>query len=853
MENKPSVAFFAEFTAANLYVLERLLSEFCRVSVFAKDSNHWQKETTHLGKAIMVEFLDISSKETLGGFDYVVSSFLDESFLSIHKVKLTISCSEVNFSKTLFLLPHAVSPAEKILADDVVKTVKALNFSSAAVFVGEAIGPRMTFSLESGLSATLGDLLANKTTVRCPQAGKFNALYFPDLAKEVTKLLFSFGPPSDTVAILGPELRAAELSLIIRALGEGKQVVPTGYTEKEEFAVEKTMRTKTPPAQAIKETVAWFRKNPKLVVVPPPQKEKAVTKTKKLHPLALGPLSLTLLLLVFLSPFILLGVSVAGLFLGLKDMEAGKIAAADRDFRASFFFSQLSKPAGRVFYPIFSIANMTGKAAETGLGITRVAVAASTLTEKVLGEEVYDPTPYSQEMALGLEKAYQDIGFLQSETDPFSKRIFQNVDLGGARAKILLARNIALSLPQILGRDKPTTYLLLFQNNMELRPTGGFIGSFAMITFDGGRVSDINVSDVYTADGQLKGHVEPPEPLKTHLGEANWFLRDSNWDPDFPTSASRAEWFLNKETGKSVDGVIGIDLQVAKSLLQVVGPIKLPDYSQTITEQNLYEETQKEVEEEFFPGSYQKTNFLTALGRELLNELTSIDKTRKYSLTSSILNNLQERHIQIFLHEKDAQRAVSALGFDGSFSAPACGGNCYSDWLGIVEANVGVNKANYFIKRTLGLAVGNDGSMLSRELTINFVNSANSALGLSGRYKVYLRVGIPQDSVLGSVDIISGQDVNSINPEIGEASGRKEVGVALEVMPQQSKSVRLSWKDESTLNFSEPGEYRLYWRKQAGTDDDPAGVTISFPTLTSDGQHVYNTNLARDFFSRISW
>ena len=157
---------------------------------------------------------------------------------------------------------------------------------------------------------------------------------------------------------------------------------------------------------------------------------------------------------------------------------------------------------------------------------------------------------------------------------------------------------------------------------MELRPTGGFIGSFGLITFDGGRLSDLTVNDVYTADGQLNGHVEPPLPIKNYLGEASWWLRDSNWDPDFPTSAKRAEWFLDKELGKKVDGVIATDLYPIKEILKVTGSVFLSDYNSTITSENLYETTQNEVQNNFFPGTHKKASFLTALSRSLLGELT---------------------------------------------------------------------------------------------------------------------------------------------------------------------------------------------------------------------------------------
>ena len=154
---------------------------------------------------------------------------------------------------------------------------------------------------------------------------------------------------------------------------------------------------------------------------------------------------------------------------------------------------------------------------------------------------------------------------------------------------------ISQRLPYLLGNDKTKTYLILFQNNMELRPTGGFIGSFSLVKFSKGKMVDMPVYDVYTADGQLKGYVEPPTPIRDFLGEANWFLRDSNWDPDFAISAQRAEWFLNKELEIGVDGVVGIDLEIIRSLIKIVGPIKLIDFNQTIDENNMNDVIQKEV------------------------------------------------------------------------------------------------------------------------------------------------------------------------------------------------------------------------------------------------------------------
>jgi len=81
---------------------------------------------------------------------------------------------------------------------------------------------------------------------------------------------------------------------------------------------------------------------------------------------------------------------------------------------------------------------------------------------------------------------------------------------------------------------------------MELRPTGGFIGSFGLLNFENGKLGNLNVNDIYAIDGQLKGHVAPPDELLHFLGQPNWYMRDSNWSPDFPISAERAYMVLGK-------------------------------------------------------------------------------------------------------------------------------------------------------------------------------------------------------------------------------------------------------------------------------------------------------------------
>jgi hypothetical protein len=484
---------------------------------------------------------------------------------------------------------------------------------------------------------------------------------------------------------------------------------------------------------------------------------------------------------------------------------------------------------------------------------------ANAIFNNILGDVVYDPTPPLQEISLGLDSLSQNANVIAYKTQNanrsgvltarlvLSKVNFDKVLNFFDQGKILTA-----NLPELLGKNQRKTYLLLFQNNMELRPTGGFIGSFGLLTFDGGRMTDLTVNDVYSADGQLRGHVEPPTPIKAHLNEANWWLRDSNWDPDFPTSAKRAEWFLDKEIGAQVDGVFGIDLKTVSEILKVTGPIFLADYNLDITSANLYEKTQSEAQDESFPGSHQKASFLTGLSRNLISEVEKLGEKQKLLVLISFFKDFEERHIQAFLHDDSSQRAISSLGWGGEVSEPSCGQNCYADLIGLTEANFGVNKANFFIARDVDLVVNLDQVAITRRLTLNLKNSANPALGQSGTYGVYIRAFIPRGSIPIGVKVITGETEESLPADVVDAHGRQEMGSFVQVYGGQSKKIEFSWATKIEPDFGS-SSYGLYIRKQAGVSDDPWRVTIDSenPALTKQGVYTYNTVLAKDFFLRL--
>ena len=408
--------------------------------------------------------------------------------------------------------------------------------------------------------------------------------------------------------------------------------------------------------------------------------------------------------------------------------------------------------------------------------------------------------------------------------------------LKDGREKIALAIKSFDLMEEVLGLDgRERKYLVLLQNEAELRATGGFIGSWAMLTFNKGSLINFEVKDVYEADGQLKGHVEPPIEIKNHLGQANWYLRDANWNPDFVTAAGDIQWFLKEETGQKVDGVIGINLAVIKSILGVTGEINVRDFNEKINKDNLYEEAEYYSESKFFPGSIQKASFLGNLGASLFEEIKEIKVKEQLKLVFALIDLLEKNEIQLAFNNSQAAKSSADLGWSGTLYNGKCGQeNCFSDYLMVVESNLGVNKINYFIYRNMEEMVEIKDNSVERTLKISYENSARSNDFPGGSYKNYLRVYLPLDVNISQINLIDGRDnskssFSSDEIRIKEVSGRKEVGMLVTVDVMSKKSVEIKYSSANSLLNKNNFSYVNYIQKQSGFGDTNITSLLSFP------------------------
>jgi len=441
-----------------------------------------------------------------------------------------------------------------------------------------------------------------------------------------------------------------------------------------------------------------------------------------------------------------------------------------------------------------------------------------------------------------------------------------------------LIPNIIDSLPVLLGTDKKKTYAVLFQNNTELRPGGGFIGSYGILTIDKGKVEEFTIHDVYDADGQLKGHVEPPFQIRRYLAKEHLFLRDSNFDVDFLNDASQVAFFLQLESNQQVDGVIGIDLSFVKSVIAGLQEVYVPVYNEKVTADNFFLLTETHAEKKFFPGSTQKKDFLRTLLDAVQAKLVS-GNVNYQNVFDETLKALAQKHILFAFADKASEDIFTANGlsstlWDGRQKAP----NNFNDFLGINEANLGVNKVNYFLERKLEqrVQISDSGDVLE-QVTATFLNKYKDASWPGGAYKNYLRFLLPQNASLVKV-FMDGQEQSIVpavtNFDLYEKPGfippsglevdsaneknRTLYGFLLTIPPNSKKTVTIIYVLQQKANLTQPTiQYSMYYFKQPGTDEYPYTLSISYPsayrligypsTMRQEGeQAVYTTVIKGD-------
>ncbi|MEX2007525.1 MAG: DUF4012 domain-containing protein [Candidatus Levyibacteriota bacterium] len=588
-----------------------------------------------------------------------------------------------------------------------------------------------------------------------------------------------------------------------------------------------------------------------------PQSHKEGESSHSTRKMSLLP---TLLFLLFL--FILPFVSTVSFFLfGILGLSAVQANFNKGDIGRATFWAKRSQVffsvARATYEPLSFEVNLLGlgeridplgQSIDAGKNISGAVVSFSDAYGKfsaVLTGKSSNPEKDFGEANLELSDALASLKKIESSKE-LSKTITAKLRENDRLLNFLAG--VQTVLPQLMGVDGKRNYLVLFQNNMELRPTGGFIGSYGLLSLNKGKLASFTVSDVYDADGQLKGHVEPPFAIRRYLPSEHWYLRDSNFDLNFPKAASTAAFFLKTEMNQDVHGVIAINVSFVQKLLKVMGDVKVPEYNETVTAENFPKLAVTHSQKNFFPGSTQKKDFLGAVFRAMQQRLAVKKDISYIALTKVIEESVLSKDILLASSDPTAQGLFTISNWSPSLWDPRqTETDVVNDFVSINEANLGVNKVNYFVSRKMSKnAIVNAEGGVSSELSISFENKSDGSWP-GGDYKNYLRVVLPGGTVLSSVSI-DGEEKEitkaitdpavyeksdfeppeALEIERTEQNGKTVFGVLLNVPKSSKKTITFAYVIPAKLDIAS-STYNLKIVKQPGVSNIPFDLSFSYP------------------------
>ncbi|MFA6532952.1 MAG: DUF4012 domain-containing protein [Patescibacteria group bacterium] len=449
----------------------------------------------------------------------------------------------------------------------------------------------------------------------------------------------------------------------------------------------------------------------------------------------------------------------------------------------------------------------------------------------------------------------QKIPIKNNYVDQIKKQMIEQAD------NIQKAQKVINYFQKIISQEKTSKYVVFFANNMELRPGGGFLGSFGVIEIGNYNIGDIKIYDIYDADGQLMVHLDPPKPIAEYLNVPHWFFRDSNFSPDFFTNYQKALFFLEKEM-KMTDfsGGILLTTTAVENILYAFNDLYLPDFKEYINAKNFYLKTQFYAEKNFFPGSIQKKTFLSSIVRQIKNNVDTVDIK---NLLFQIKKSFDEKQIVVFFEDQNFQSLFDSNFWSGRVIDPKCtiSNECITDYVFPYDANLGANKANFFINRFVNLKVKIDSDgQISHLLSLQYKNDSPAEIFPTGYYRNYFQILLPKNSTLNQItkDGVEIENIDQIDDQY------KLIGFLFELAPGKTTDIKISYKLNEPLKKGK-NIYQLVFQKQTGAKNSDLilefelnkSISIlnqNFSPIVKDNQIIYNTNLLTDkiFFIELT-
>jgi len=413
------------------------------------------------------------------------------------------------------------------------------------------------------------------------------------------------------------------------------------------------------------------------------------------------------------------------------------------------------------------------------------------------------------------------------------------------------AVSAATVAPDLLGVAEPRTYLILALNEDELRPGGGFISGVGEVRIEAGQVVTMTFRDSYAVDDFTQPYPDAPEPMQRYMGIDLWTFRDSNWSPDFPTAAEQAVALYRPGYPVSINGVMALDQRAVQAVVAAVGPLRVDGADEAITGETVL----RYMRQAWAPGEEdwtrdwwrERKSFMGDIAEGLWREVEAGDVDWS-ALAHSVLGLLDQKHIMVHVPDPTIRDVLASQGWDGTLH-PGPG-----DFLAVIDANLGYNKANARLDQRAAYHVDLRQVPAQATLTLTYTHTSGARVdclpesryaptyeGMTERcYWGYLRIYVPRRSQLLEATAIplSGEVLWSGEAESGAFTVRAvEEAPALSwealavVAPGTTQTRRITWAlPPDVVHWDgQEGTYTLRVQKQPGKAPHPLTVRVQLP------------------------
>ncbi|WKZ25948.1 MAG: DUF4012 domain-containing protein [bacterium] len=502
----------------------------------------------------------------------------------------------------------------------------------------------------------------------------------------------------------------------------------------------------------------------------------------------------------------------------VKGFEAGEIAFVTLDplllelgYKKDGVDSSEKSAQERIDFVVNSIPEIVPKADEISLKLIEAEVELSKI----------DPNRYPEEIR-GIKLRNQIKTFLD---------IFKSISKYVSESKPLLE-----SAPYLLGVDNEDgtpnerNYLVLFQNDKELRPTGGFLTAYSVMKVSNAKFEPVTSDDIYNLDAKYKPAYPAPDAIVDlikgpYILSKNVRLRDMNYNPDFKLSMD----FFSEEASKvgmdGIDGIIAVDTFLLVNILDALGEIGVPGFGNYSSKndprcncpQVVYElESFADIEGPIIwdpltgkiilrpPNSDNRKKIIGPLMNSILANAMAQPKDKIPDLLNAVFNSVIEKHVLFYMFDKDAQNAVEGFGIAGRIEDYPNG-----DYLHISDSNLGGRKSNLYVRHEVeqDIEINKDG-MVEKTVVLTYKNPEKHDGWLNSVLPNWVRIYVPQGSKLISVEGLLKEY------ETVDELGKTVFSGHFSLRPEGVSKVVFKY----TLPFKVTGDYNLLIQKQPGTD-----------------------------------